>query len=157
MWDRILAICYLLARAYVWKLPFSENLSGQPTFFVRWLLFYQKERCYGSEFFCVGTNDHYKVTYGKKSVTRPPLHIALCYNLGWNGSFSNFFSFRATEGLFVSKWGRISPDSDWCLNLFCGHLQYFSGGLGTFPSLSVTWASAPIAERVIRHLLSILV
>ena len=35
------------------------------------------------------------------------------------------------------------------LNLFSGHLNYSSGGIQTFPLLSVTWASAPIAERTI--------
>ena len=55
------------------------------------------------------------VIYGKKSVTRPPLHITLCYNSRWNGPISNFFSFWATERLFfISKWGRISPESDCC-------------------------------------------
>ena len=52
--------------------------------------------------------------YGKKSVTWPPLHIALCYNLGWNGPIPNFFSFRATKRLFISKWGRISSEIEWC-------------------------------------------
>ena len=39
------------------------------------------------------------------------------------------------------------------LNLFWGHLHYFSGGIWTFPLLSDTYASAPIAERAIlfRH------
>ena len=35
------------------------------------------------------------------------------------------------------------------LTLFWGHLHYFSGGVWTFPLLSVTYASAPIAERAI--------
>ena len=35
------------------------------------------------------------------------------------------------------------------LNLFWGHLYYFSGGIWTFPLLSDTYASAPIAERAI--------
>ena len=35
------------------------------------------------------------------------------------------------------------------LNLFWGHLHYFSGGLRTFPSLSDTRASALIAEHAI--------
>ena len=35
------------------------------------------------------------------------------------------------------------------LNLFWGHLHYFSGGIWTFPPLSDTYASAPIAERAI--------
>ena len=35
------------------------------------------------------------------------------------------------------------------LNLFWGHLHYFLRGLGTFPSLSDTRVSAPIAERTI--------
>ena len=35
------------------------------------------------------------------------------------------------------------------LNLFWGHLHYFSGGIWTFPLLSATYASAPIAERAI--------
>ena len=35
------------------------------------------------------------------------------------------------------------------LNLFWGHLHYFSGGIWTFPLLSDTYASAPIAERAI--------
>ena len=35
------------------------------------------------------------------------------------------------------------------LNLFWGHLHYFSGGIQTFPSLSVMWASAPVTERAI--------
>ena len=35
------------------------------------------------------------------------------------------------------------------LSLFWGHLHYFSRGLRTFPSLSDTRASAPIAERAI--------
>ena len=30
------------------------------------------------------------------------------------GPFSNFPSFDATERLFRSNWGRISPESDWC-------------------------------------------
>ena len=58
----------------------------------------------------------------QKSVARPLLHITLCYNLGWNGPFSNFFSFWAIERLFISKWGRISPESDWC---------WFKLGLGS--------------------------
>ena len=41
------------------------------------------------------------------------------------------------------------------LNLFWGHLHYFSGGLWTFPSLSDTRASAPIAERTIHSKLLI--
>ena len=36
------------------------------------------------------------------------------------------------------------------LNLFWGHLHYFSGGIWTFPLLSDTYASAPIAERAIQ-------
>ena len=44
--------------------------------FVPSLLFYQKEGCYGSEILSYQK----RVIYGKKSVTRPPLHIALCYN-----------------------------------------------------------------------------
>ena len=35
------------------------------------------------------------------------------------------------------------------LNLFWGHLHYFSEGIWTFPLLSDTYASAPIAERAI--------
>ena len=35
------------------------------------------------------------------------------------------------------------------LNLFWGHLHYFSGGIWTFPLLSATYTSAPIAERAI--------
>ena len=35
------------------------------------------------------------------------------------------------------------------LNLFWGHLHYFSGGIWTFPLLSATYASALIAERAI--------
>ena len=35
------------------------------------------------------------------------------------------------------------------LNLFWGHLFYVSGGIWTFPLLSATYASAPIAERAI--------
>ena len=35
------------------------------------------------------------------------------------------------------------------LNLFCGHLNYPSGGIRTFPLVTVRWASAPIAERAI--------
>ena len=38
------------------------------------------------------------------------------------------------------------------LNLFWGHLHYFSGGIWTFPLLSDTYASAPIAERAIAKL-----
>ena len=78
------------------------------------LLFYQKEKCYGSEILNACMSNQKKMIYGKKSVTRPPLHIALCYNSRWNGPISNFFSFWATERLFISKWGRISPESDWC-------------------------------------------
>ena len=37
------------------------------------------------------------------------------------------------------------------LNLFWGHLHYLSGDLRTFPLLSDTRASAPIAERAIFH------
>ena len=37
------------------------------------------------------------------------------------------------------------------LNLFWGHLHYFSGGIWTFPLLSDTYASAPIAERAILY------
>ena len=40
------------------------------------------------------------------------------------------------------------------LNLFWGHLHYFSGGIWTFPLLSDTYASAPIAERAILPLSS---
>merc|ERR1719318_945198 len=40
------------------------------------------------------------------------------------------------------------------LNLFWGHLHYFSGGIWTFPLLSVTYASAPIAERAIINSIS---
>ena len=36
------------------------------------------------------------------------------------------------------------------LNLFWGHLHYFSGGIWTFPLLSDTYASAPIAEHAIQ-------
>ena len=98
-----------------------ENLRGHcfhrstsSFFFARWLLFYRKESCYGSEILNVCMSNQKKMIYGKKSVTRPPLHIALCYNSRWNGPISNFFSFWATERLFISKWGRISPESDWC-------------------------------------------
>ena len=55
-----------------------------------------------------------------------------------------FFSLRSTERLFISKWGRISPVGA-ALNLFWGHIYYFSGGIRTFPLLSVTWARAPVA------------
>ena len=79
---------------------------GQLLFF-----FYQKERCYGSEILNVCMSNQKKMIYGKKSFTRPPLHIVLCYNSRWNGPI---FSFWATERLFISKWGRISPESDWC-------------------------------------------
>ena len=50
----------------------------------------------------------------KKFVTRPPLHTELCSILRWNGPIPNFLSFWATERLLISKWGRISPESDWC-------------------------------------------
>ena len=33
---------------------------------------------------------------------------------GFLGLFSNFPSFDATERLFRSNWGSISPESDWC-------------------------------------------
>ena len=35
------------------------------------------------------------------------------------------------------------------LNWFWGHLHYLSGGIWTFPLLSVTYASGPVAERAI--------
>ena len=38
------------------------------------------------------------------------------------------------------------------LNLFWGYLHYISGCIWTFPLLSVTYASAPIAERAILHI-----
>ena len=33
---------------------------------------------------------------------------------GFLGLFSNFPMFHATERIFRSNWGRISPESDWC-------------------------------------------
>ena len=42
------------------------------------------------------------------------------------------------------------------LNLFWGHLHYFPGGIWTFPLLSDTYASAPIAERAIWYVTIIL-
>ena len=93
---------------------FRKRVTGKLTCPLFSLLFYRKERCYGSEILNACMSYQKKVIYGKKSVTRPPLHIALCYNSRWNGPISNFFSFWATERLFISKWGRISPESDWC-------------------------------------------
>ena len=107
-----------------WPLFSSVNFLFLLFLFPRWLLFYQKGKCYGSEILNACMSYQKKVIYGKKSVTRPPLHIALCYNSRWNGPISNFFSFWATERLFISKWGRISPESDWCL--FWGHLHFSS-------------------------------
>ena len=80
---------------------------GQLLFFLffsfpKWLLFYQKGKCYGSEILNACMSYQKNVIYGKKSVTRPPLHIALCYNSRWNGPISNFFSLWATERLLVN-------------------------------------------------------
>ena len=69
-----------------WPLFSSVNFLSF-FFFLRWLLFYQKNRCYGSEILNVCMSNQKKMIYGKKSVTRPPLHIALCYNSRWNGPF----------------------------------------------------------------------
>jgi len=95
-----------VAIVFIGQLSFSFLLPS--------LLFYQKGKCYGSEILNACMSYQKKVIYSKKSVTRPPLHIALSYNSRWNGPISNFFSFWATERLFISKWGRISPESDWC-------------------------------------------
>ena len=84
------------------------------TFLLSLYRHYFSTRRKGSEILIVFISYQKKVIYGKKSVTRPPLHIALCYNSRWNGPISNFLSFWATERLFISKWGRISPESDWC-------------------------------------------
>ena len=54
--------------------------SSSSFFLLPSLLFYQKERCYGSEILNACMSYQKKVIYGKKSVTRPPLHITLCYN-----------------------------------------------------------------------------
>ena len=114
----VLGSSSLLLRGYMDLSPAVGHVRECPhsgtRYFLRWLLFYQKERCYGSEILNVCMSNQKKMIYGKKSVTRPPLHIALCYNSRWNGPISNFFSFWATERLFISKWGRISPESDWC-------------------------------------------
>ena len=71
---------------------FRKRVSGKPkwplfssvNFFLLLLLssllFYQKEKCYGSEILNACMSNQKKMIYGKKSVTRPPLHIALCYN-----------------------------------------------------------------------------
>ena len=59
------------------KWPLFSSVNNQ---FPRSLLFYQKERCYGSEILNACMSNQKKMIYGKKSVTRPPLHIALCYN-----------------------------------------------------------------------------
>ena len=93
--------------------------------------------------------DHKRKIYDKKSVTRRPLHIALCYNLGWNRPFYNFFSFRATESYLYQNGVEFHQKVIGAgLNLIWGHL-YYSGGIWTFPLLSATYASAPIAERAI--------
>ena len=55
-----------------------------------------------------------KMIYGEEFFTRPLLHTALYKISRWNGPIPNFLSFWATERLFISKWGRISPESDWC-------------------------------------------
>ena len=79
-----------------------------------------------------------KVIYGKKSVTRPPLHIAL---------FLTFSVFELQRGYLYQNGVEFRQKAG--LNLFWGHLHYFSEGIWTFPLLSDTYASAPIAERAI--------
>merc|ERR1711974_70890 len=134
-------------------------------------LFYKKERCYGSEILNACMSNQKKMIYGKKSVTRPPFvsHYAII-----QGEMGLFLTFSVFE--LQKKWGRISNPLESVnryylyymkaespiqfsvvefrqkvigagLNLFWGHLHYFSGGIWTFPLLSVTYASAPIAER----------
>ena len=55
---------------------------------------------------------------------------------GFLGLFSNFPTFDATERLFRSNWGRISPEIDWC---YC-QLAYskFKEGPGCFGPYHLT-------------------
>ena len=88
----------------------------------------------------------------KKSVTRPPPPIISHYAIiqGEMGLFLTFSVFELQRGYLYQNGVEFRQKVIGAgLNLFWGHLHYFSGGIWTFPLLSDTYASAPIAERAI--------
>ena len=93
-----------LARALVSVNVLPENLGGDcfhrsTSFsFVRWLIFYQKERGYGSEILNACMSYQKKVIYGKKSVTRPPFISHYAIIQGEMGLFLTFSVFELQRG-----------------------------------------------------------
>ena len=85
-----------------------ENLSGhcfhRSSFFFSFffllpsLLFYQKERCYGSEILNACMSYQKKVIYGKKSVTKPPFILHYAIIQGEMGLFLTFSVFELQRG-----------------------------------------------------------
>ena len=63
-------------------------------FFVPSLLFYRKERCYGSEILNACMSNQKKMIYGKKSVTRPPFISHYAIIQGEMGLFLTFSVFE---------------------------------------------------------------
>merc|ERR1711981_747894 len=92
-----------------------------------------------------------KMIYGKKNPSPDPpfiSHYAIIQ--GEMGLFLTFSVFELQRGYLYQNGVEFRQKVIGAgLNLFWGHLHYFSGGIWTFPLLSDTYTSAPITERAI--------
>ena len=80
----------------------------------------------------------------------PPFILHYAIIQGEMGLFLTFSVFELQRGYLYQNGVEFRKKLIGAgLNLFWGHLHYFSGGIWTFPLLSATYASAPIAERAI--------
>ena len=86
----------------------------------------------------------------KNSSPDPPFISHYAIIQGELGLFLTFSVFELQKGYLYQNGVEFRQKVIGAgLNLFWGHLHYFSGGIWTFPLLSDTYASAPIAERAI--------
>ena len=87
---------------------------------------------------------------GKNQSPDPPFISHYAIIQGEMGIFLTFSVFELQRGyLYQNRVEFRQKVIGAGLNLFLGHLHYFSGDIWTFPLLSDTYASAPIAERAI--------
>ena len=107
------------------------------------ITFLLEGKVYSSEFSNACMSYQKKVIHGKKSVI---LHYAIIQSE--MGLFLSFSVLELQRGyLYLNGVEFLQKVIG--AGLFWGHLNYSSGGLQTFPLLSVTWAKAPIAEPTI--------
>ena len=104
-------------------------------FFVPSLLFYRKERCYGSEILYVSMNDPQKVTYDKKSVTRtPPSYQNYATIQGELGPFLSFLVLELQRGYLYQNGVEFRQKVIGAgLNLFLVIFTTSQGVNGPFP------------------------